>query len=182
MAWNKLFRGVLAAAQCSWLLAVCTPAYAGLLGLFESDFDEEKKPWAELQAQLPAYPGLAQALPFEVAAAGNTQFFIDPKSIVVSPDGVVRYSLIVQSSGILSVSHEGLRCETREKKLYAFGRKDSAWSRNKFAKWEEIPSRTRDPQHNLLYSDFFCPQSDIVRDANEAISALIRGIHPRAER
>lgn len=177
MAWNKLFRG----AWVVVVLVVCRPACAAGLGLFESDFDEEKKPWTELQAQLPAYPALAQALPFEVPAAGHAAFYIDPKSIVVSPDGVVRYSLIVKSArGALNVSHEGLRCETREKKLYAFGRPDNTWSRNKFAKWEEIPSPTRDPQHNALYGEFFCPQSEIVNNANEGISALIRGSHPRA--
>lgn len=177
MAWNQFFRG----ACLGVVLVISKPVCAAGLGLFESDFDEEKKPWIELQAQLPAYPALAQALPFEVAAAGHTTFYIDPKSIVVSPDGVVRYSLIVKSArGALNVSHEGLRCETREKKLYAFGRPDNTWSRNKFAKWEEIPSPTRDPQHHALYGEFFCPQSESVSDANEAISALIRGGHPRA--
>ena len=179
MVWRKFFRS----AWVAVVLVICRPACAAGLGLFESDFDEEKKPWAELQAQLPAYPALAQALPFEVAAAGHTQFYIDPKSIVVSPDGVVRYSLIVKSArGALNVSHEGLRCETREKKLYAFGRPDNTWSRNRFAKWEEIPSQTRDPQHNALYGDFFCPEAEIVLDAKEAVSALIQGVHPRVIR
>lgn len=158
------------------------PAHAGLLGLFDDEFDAEKKPWEELQAKLPAYPNIKQVLPLEVASARPTQFFVDPKSIAVSEDGVVRYSLIAKSSsGVLNVSYEGIRCETREKKLYAFGRQDSAWSRNRFAKWEGIlPSRN--PQQNALYTDFFCPQGDIVRDAAEAISALERGIHPRAVR
>jgi len=166
----------------SLLQVICMPAHAGILGIFDSEFDEEKKPWEELQAQLPAYPNIPHALPFEVPSARPTQFFVDPKSIVVSADGVVRYSLIAKaSSGALNVSHEGIRCETREKKLYAFGRPDGIWSRNRFAKWEEIPSFTRDPQHNLLYSDFFCPRADIVSNVQEAVSALERGINPRAE-
>lgn len=152
------------------------------MGLFEEEFDADKKPWEELQAQLPAYPNITQALPLDVASARPTLFFVDPKSIAVSEDGVVRYTLIAKSSsGVLNVSYEGIRCETREKKLYAFGRKDSAWSRNRFAQWEGIlPSRN--PQQNVLFTDFFCPQADIVRNAQEAISALERGIHPRAER
>ncbi len=158
------------------------PAYAGILGIFDTEFDEEKKPWEELQAQLPVYPDIAHALPFEVPSARPTQFFVDPKSIAVSTDGVVRYSLIAQSSsGVLNVSYEGIRCETREKKLYAFGRENNTWSRNRFAKWEAIASPTRDPQHSALYNDFFCPQADIVSTNKEAISALERGINPRAE-
>ncbi len=158
------------------------PAQAGFLGIFDDEFDAEKKPWEELQAKLPAYPNIAQALPLEVASARPTQFFVDPKSIAVSEDGVVRYSLIAKSSsGVLNVSYEGIRCETREKKLYAFGRQGSAWSRNRFAKWEGVlPSRN--PQQNVLFTDFFCPRGDIVRNTSEAVSALERGIHPSAER
>lgn len=158
------------------------PAYAAGFSLFESDFEEEKKPWDELQAQLPAYPDLTRAIAFEVPPSRPAQFFIDPKSIAIGTDGVVRYTLIAKStSGTLNVSYEGIRCETREKKLYAFGRMEGDWSRNRFAKWEEIPGRARDPQHNFLYSDFFCPGSSIVDSADEAISALISGIHPRAK-
>jgi hypothetical protein len=159
------------------------PAHAARFSLFEDEFEEEKKPWDELQAQLPAYPNLAEALAFEVPPLRPAQFFIDPKSISIGADGVVRYSLIIKSgSGSLQVSYEGIRCETREKKLYAFGRKQGDWSRNRFAKWEEIPSNTRDPQHNFLYNDFFCPEQSIVDSADEAISALMSGVHPRAKR
>ncbi len=170
---------------CIFLVAqlLGMPAHAAGFSLFEEEFEEEKKPWDELQAQLPAYPKLAEALPFEVPPSRPAQFFIDPKSIAIGADGVVRYTLIAKStSGTLNVSYEGLRCETREKKLYAFGRKEGDWSRNRFAKWEEIPGTARDPQHNFLYNDFFCPDSSIVDSADEAISALISGIHPRAKR
>jgi hypothetical protein len=161
------------------------PAHAGKFNLFESDSDpveEEKKSWDELQVPLPAYPGLPDAIAFEVPPARPAKFFVDPKSIAVGADGVVRYSLIAQSSsGVLNVSYEGMRCETREKKVYAVGIKDGAWSPNKFAKWTAIPDSPRDPQHNFLYDDFFCPQADIVDNANEAISALRNGINPRAQ-
>ena len=65
----------------SLLQMTCMPAHAGILGIFDSEFDEEKKPWEELQAQLPAYPNIPHALAFEVPSARPTQFFIDPKSV-----------------------------------------------------------------------------------------------------
>ena len=164
----------------SLLQLICMPVYAESWGFSESDFDEEKIPWEELQAQIPAYPEIAKAIRFEVSPAIRTQFFIDPKSVAVGADGVVRYTLIAQSSsGVLNVSYEGMRCETNEKKLYAFGRTDGTWSRNRYAKWAAI-SPTRDPQQNMLFNDFFCPLSIIVRDADEAVSALKNGINPRA--
>lgn len=163
------------------LLLPAFSAWAKKVDFIEKDFDEEQKPWDEIQAQLPAYPNLKEAIPLEVAAITSIKFSVDPKSISVGSDGVVRFTLIAEStSGALNVSYEGIRCATEEKKLYAFGR-DGAWSRNRFAKWQEIPSFTRDPQHKLLYGDFFCPGDEIVNDAKEAIGALISGIHPRAK-
>ena len=161
-------------------LFFAAPALAGW-GDFEYQFDEDNKPWQEVQAQLPAYPKTEEMLPFFVSAATDNQFFIDPKSISVGDDGVVRYTLIAKSpSGVLNVSFEGMRCGTHERKLYAFGRMDHTWSRNKYAKWEEIRYQDRNRQHHMLYDDFFCPGAIIVNDANEAIAALKRGIHPRA--
>ena len=160
---------------------VGTPACAAW-GEFEGDFDDEK-PWQEIQAQLPAYPQLDQSLPFFVSAATDNQFFVDPKSISLGSDEVVRYTLIVKSpSGVLNVSFEGMRCGSHEKKLYAFGRADGTWSRNKYAQWGRIKYEERNRQHHMLYDDFFCPNGISVRDVNEAISALKRGNNPRADR
>lgn len=176
----SLYRFSLCILLASQLIAL--PVHAAGFSLFEADFEEEQKPWEEVQAQLPAYPDAAQAITFEVPSSRPAQFFVDPKSISVGADGVIRFSLIAKStSGTLNVTYEGLRCETREKKLYAFGRKAGEWSRNRFAKWEALPVSARDPQHHHLADEFFCPDGSIVDSADEAISALISGIHPRAK-
>ncbi len=166
------------------LIALCAPfaALAQSWGGFDSAFDEEDKPWREIEARLPAYPDPAQAIEFDVSAATDNRFFIDPKSISIGEDGVVRYTLIVRSSaGALTVSFEGLRCETRETKLYAFGRPDGTWSRNKHARWTRVEPKVANRQHSALYMDYFCPFGDMVATPNEAINALKRGGHPRRD-
>lgn len=163
------------------VLAAPLAAWAGW-GEFDMDFDNEK-PWVELQAQIPAYPKLENALPFIVSGATDNKFFIDPQSISVGEDDVVRYTLIVKSpEGVLNVTFEGISCRSREVKLYAFGKADGTWSRNRYAKWSPIAYQDRNRQHHMLYDDFFCPREISVKDANEAIFALKNGIHPRAER
>lgn len=158
------------------------PAYAGW-GEFEYDFDQDVQPWKEIEAKLPASPKLDEAIPLFVSAATDNEFFVDPKSISVGEDGVVRYTMIVRSpSGALNVSFEGIRCSSHEKKLYAFWRPDGSWSRNKYAKWSRIEFKNLNRQHHMLSDDFFCPGRIMVRDADEAIYALKRGIHPSAER
>lgn len=162
------------------LCMISAPAYAGW-GDFEYDFDAENKPWKEIEAQLPAYPKLEEALPFFVSSASDNEFFIDPKSVSVGEDDTVRYTLIVKSvAGVLNVSFEGIRCGTREKKLYAFGRREGTWSRNRYAKWDAVTYKDVNRQHHVLFDDFFCPGYIIAKDAAEVVNALKAGIHPRA--
>jgi hypothetical protein len=163
------------------LLGLCLPLAAWAGWEFEFDFDNEK-PWQELQAKIPAYPKTEEAIEFFVSAATDNKFFIDPSSIEVGDDGVVRYTLIIRSSaGAMNISYEGIRCSSHEKKTYAFGSKGE-WSRNKYSRWTPIKYEDRNRQHHMLYDDFFCPGFIIVKDAKEAIFGLKAGIHPRAER
>ena len=164
------------------LLASQLATAAEWSGNWENDFDDEK-PWVELQAKIPPYPVMEEAIPFFVSASTDNKFFIDPKSISVGADDVVRYTLLVKSAeGALNVSYEGMRCSTGEFKLYAFGHSDKTWSRNRYAKWSPIVYKDLNRQHHMLYDDFFCPGGIIIKDTREAISALKRGINPRAER
>lgn len=169
-------------SRLALLCLIHAPAFAGW-GDFDYDFDADNKPWKEIEAQLPAYPKLEQALPFFVSSASDNEFFIDPKSVSVGEDEVVRYTLMIKSeAGVLNVSFEGIRCNTREKKLYAFGRKDGTWSRNKYAKWDAIKYKDVNRQHHMLFDDFFCPNNIIAKDAAEVVNALKYGFHPRAVR
>lgn len=164
------------------LIGLCLPLAAWAGWEFEFDFDNEK-PWQELQAKIPAYPKLDDAIEFFVSAGTDNKFYIDPSSIEVGEDGVVRYTLIVRSAaGAMNVSYEGIRCSSHEKKTYAFGSGKGEWSRNKYSRWSPIKYEDRNRQHHMLYDDFFCPGFIIVKDTREAIFALKAGIHPRAER
>jgi len=148
-------------------------------GKFDFDFDEDR-PWAELQAQIPAYPKKENYIPFFVSAATDHKFFIDEKSISIGDDGVVRYTLIVKSSGgALNVTFEGMRCATAETKLYAFGRSDGTWSKSRSSKWGDIEYKDRNRQHHVLYSDFFCPGGLTVKSPEVAVRALKSEPNPR---
>lgn len=162
--------GMLFAALCLFPLS----AYPEW-GRFEGDFDNEKA-WVELEAQLPAYPKQENWLPFFVSAASDNQFFVDAASLNVGDDGVVRYTLVVKSgAGAVNVSFEGMRCNTRERKLYAFGRADGTWAKARSSKWEPIRYQDRNRQHHMLYDDFFCPRGIVVASPEVAVAALKRG-------
>lgn len=147
-------------------------------GKFEFEFDQEK-PWAEIEAQLPPYPKEENLLPLFVSAATDNKFFVDAASISIGEDSVVRYTMVVKSSaGAVNVSFEGMRCASRERKLYAFGRKEGSWSRARFVKWEPIRYQDLNRHHHMLYDDFFCPNGIIVKTPQEAVNLLKRSFRP----
>lgn len=158
------------------LSAPLAGAYAQAPG-FDADYEELI--WEEIQPQLPAAPKEAALLPFFVSASTQNRFFVDGDSISVGSDGVVRYALVVVSAaGARNVSYEGIRCDTGERRLYAFGRADGSWSKARGNAWVKIKDSSLNRQHAALYNEYFCPIGNIVRDADEARMALRAGGHP----
>jgi hypothetical protein len=142
------------------------------------DFDS--KPWEDQKALLPAYPKQENLAPIYVSSATTFDFFVDPASVSVGKDGVVRYTLIARSpSAAMNVSYEGIRCQTYERKLYALGRSDGTWSKARDPKWAPIGNNQANRQHAVLAGDFFCSASSRVLTTDDAVQALLRGNQPR---
>jgi hypothetical protein len=140
---------------------------------FEEDFDDAKKPWQEIAVQLPAAPKQENLLPFYVGPTATQEFKIDLSSVTLGDDGVVRYVLVASSpSGARNISFEGIRCETNERKLYAFGRPDGSWSRSRRDRWERINSTTRNRQHAALAYDYFCENLTIAGNAQDMVERI----------
>ena len=140
--------------------------------------EEEKAEWVEESITPPSYPNDADLLPVAMAATSN-EFFVDRQSVSLGADKVVRYTMLIRSNaGAVSVTHEGIRCETREKKLYYLGRKDGTWGTARAPKWSLISDSGAVTYQKILMNDFFCPKKSRVRSVDEAINALRAGIHP----
>lgn len=155
------------------------------VGIFASsavaDFEEdyETRQWQEVEVQLPSAPKSESLLPFYVSAATENRFFVDGATLSVGSDGVVRYVLLVLSpQGGRNVTFEGMRCETRERRIYASGRQDGSWSKSRKNEWIRIQDVYANRHHAALFLEYFCPVGNIVRDVAEARNALIKGVHP----
>src|SRR4029078_8987809 len=141
------------AALVLFLTAHC--AWAALATTWEMDFDDEKKPWKELEAQLPAYPKGDLVL-MDMGASPH-KFYVDPASVSLGVDGVMRYTAVIKTAGgATNVTFEGMRCETRELKIYATGHRDGSWSRARLSQWERMLRHTK-PYQYALFRDYFCP-------------------------
>lgn len=154
------------------LISVAHASFAQSLQ-FEEDFDDENKPWEEIAIQLPAAPQADDLISFYVSPTATQSFSVDGKSLSVGSDGVVRYTLVaVSQSGAKSVSYEGIRCATFEKKIYAIGRDDGTWSRSRRDKWEGIVRGNANRQHAALAMDYFCSNLSVASDAKEILRRL----------
>lgn len=154
------------------VLSMASPLWAD----FEEDYESKK--WQEVEVQLPAAPREENLLSFYVSAATSNRFFIDGSTLSVGSDGVVRYVLVVMSAeGGRNVTFEGMRCEARERRIYASGRLDGTWVKTRKNEWVRIQEAYANRHHAALFLDYFCPVGVIVRNADEARAALARGGH-----
>ena len=143
------------------------------------DFTE--KPLDELPVQLPAPPKAADLLEFDPGRPATLRFYVDPASLSVGTDGIVRFTVVVRGEGTASnVSYEAIRCKTRERKVYAYGRADGTWSAVRAPRWTTIAGLTTDGYRFVLYENYFCPSRQIIGSAREGVEAFRRGSHPRA--
>ena len=138
--------------------------------------NEEKLPAAEQQREVVPTPPAkrGELLEFSVAATSEFRFFVDAESLSVGSDGIVRYVLVARSSEKAeNVSFEGMRCATREVRIYALGR-DGAWV-GRETDWRPIPPRGVHAWHNELYREYFCPYGEPIGSAAKAVQALRTG-------
>ncbi len=142
--------------------------------------EEDSKERAEEAVTPPEFFKDEDLIAFDVSAANSNRFFIDSKSIALGKDDVVRYTLVIRSSaGVQNVSHEGIRCATRERKLYALGRPDGSWVAARVQKWSSVTGSGAVTPQRILMNDFFCPKEVSVKSVDEAVGALRARIHPR---
>jgi hypothetical protein len=137
-------------------LLLVTPAQADIWGNFEVEF-EETKPWNELETQLPGVPKTDNLIRIDPGPATAHQYFVDKASVSAASDGVVRYSMIIKTAGgAKTINFEGMRCASGEWKVYAFGRPDGTWARNKYARWYTVKDRETGGYHKELFYHYFC--------------------------
>lgn len=153
-----------------WVLGLCL--VAGQVTAVEED--DEPRQWQERPVTVfPAVPGPDQVIRFFVSATATQVFGIDPKSLSISDDGVVHYTLISQSaSGVKNISHEGIRCASFEMKTYAYGRADGTWSVARRDDWLPIAHKVSNRPQAALALDYFCSGKGVAGKATEIIDKM----------
>lgn len=110
------------------------------LGATATALADDEKAWQEAIVEAPARFSLDGLQPFTVSQGSSMQYGIDPGSLALGEDGVVRYVLVARSaSGALNVFYEGIRCQAAEVKTYArWDNNRSAWHTPDGAAWKPL--------------------------------------------
>lgn len=162
--------------RAALLLVVGLLAAAPVLAQLADYEKEQRENWTELKVDLPAFPSDDALIPFEAAMGGNNRFFVDGQTLRVDADGVVRYTLVVRAGGgANSISYEGIRCLSGERRLYATGRSDRTWAPSRVSDWRPIPFDNKSNQYVVLYRDFFCPERVTPTKRDSLLRAIRSG-------
>ena len=158
--------------HCTLLITFfyCANASAGFL----SD-DEPVEAREESAVVLPAAPKKEDLLSYAVGPNSTMNFMIDAKSISIADNTTVRFTSVITSSGGASnVSHEGIRCKSAERKLYASGRPDGNWNAFPEATWRQISSVGANSYHATLYREYFCDGDSVAGKVATIVDRLRR--------
>jgi len=133
----------------------------------------EPPAWKEEAPGLPAYPENDRLLEVPASLPGyDFRVFIDPDSLSVGGDRVVRYTLvIVSSAGVRNISYEGLHCGKHEYRRYAYG-SDGTWFTIEASPWEKVGDTGLDHYRHVLYWDYLCNPVRVNIDAASMLRSI----------
>lgn len=111
----------------------------------------EDPEWVEAEVPPPPSFDIARLVEVDVDARGSLQYGIDPATVQIGEDGVVRYVMVARSSsGAMTAMYEGVRCSTGDYKLYA--RYNAArWTPTDAPNWTSLWESTR-IKHPLAFA------------------------------
>lgn len=117
------------------LLALAFACAAGAASAQLAPVDPD---WKEIEAPRPPPLRTSGLVALEVPGS-SLRFGVDPASVSVGSDGIVRYVIVAASgSGAVNAMYEGVRCSTGEVKVYARHNPDSGWVPARNADWQVL--------------------------------------------
>jgi len=136
----------------------------------------DAEPWQEAQSTPPAVFSTDQLQAFEVSKDAALSYGIDPKTLTVGNDGVVRYVLVARSAnGALNVLYQGIRCQTAQVKTYGRWNNQSSWNTSPKDDWQELSFRGASRPAMLLARGGVCDGRTITGNPQKILNTLKNG-------
>lgn len=145
----------------------------------QASFQEEPV-WTESSVTPPASFNTDALQPFDVMKDSALTYGIDPGSLTVGEDGVVRFVMVARSSsGALNVLYQGIRCASAETKTYARLSDKGSWNSSPNAAWQELSFRGPTRPSMMLARQGVCDGKAVMGTPRKILSALKTGVADR---
>ncbi len=117
-----------------------------------SQIGEIDPDWKELKVPPPAKFNVERMVPIEMPRYVSVKVGVDPDSLNIGADGIVRYVMIaLSSSGNVNAMYEGIWCLKGEVKTYARLNSDGKWDPVDDAQWSPLNGNQRS-MHALAFA------------------------------
>ena len=143
----------------------------------DPDYKESETPNA------PAFEP-SRLIGFEVSANSSLRFGVDPQTMSISKDGILRYVVVARSSsGTINAMYEGMRCSTGEFKTYARYNPSSGWNKVADPQWVAMIGSPNSGHAYQFSRQGGCPDGGTPIRADDVVRELRKpnargGIYP----
>lgn len=126
-----------------WFLGLSVACFALFAGA-QNTLDNPN--WVEEQVRPPPPYSKVNLIPIEMPLYVSLKIGVDPTTVTVGGDGIVRYVVVMtNSTGTINAAYEGIRCFTDEVKTYARVGSSGEWAMTSDPQWKPVndnmPSR-----------------------------------------
>jgi hypothetical protein len=134
------------------ILLPCLGLLSALATGAQAQLAAEDPDWQETALAAPPAFSLDNLLALDMPPYVSLQFGIDPATLSITPDGIVRYVVVASNrSGSISAFYEGIRCAKGEVKTYARTSGNGAWTLVKQAQWRNL-SDNQPSRHAIAFA------------------------------
>ena len=155
----------------AWALALASAAAL-------AQVPPEDPDWREAEAPPPPALKLEGLIPLEMPRS-TLRFGVDPASISVGSDGVVRYVVVAASAaGAVNGLYEGLRCNSAEVKVYARHSGSGGWTLAKDSTWRPLHGAPNSSHSLQIARTGAC----LGRGPNHSASQIVRDLRAPVDR
>lgn len=129
--------------------------------------------WQEATAPPPPALNLNALVPFDGPANSPLKFGVDPTTLQIGKDGVVRYVVVATSpSGTVNAMYEGIRCVSAQVKTYARHNPSSGWNLVQTPEWRSLYSSAPSNHSLRLASQGVCTGAAPASSVRDIVRAL----------
>lgn len=173
------FRNFMLPTRTAALVRSCLLVLTCLSTATLATADDDEAQWQEKATEAPKTFSIDKLQTFTVSQNSSLTYGIDPETLTVGEDWVVRYVMVARStSGALNVLYEGIRCQSAEVKTYArWDNNRSAWNSPASAEWKALAFSGATRPAMILAMEGLCNGKSVNGNPRKMLATLKTGMY-----